>query len=184
MTAKNILSPISVRPCIKCGSFGRTANGKCKACKIVSNAAYNAANIEKRKALDAAWYAANRGKVKDSNAAWKAANPKKATVYSLAWGKKNPEARKIFDHNRNARKANNGGSLSKGIATKLFKLQNGMCPCCKQSLGANYHIDHIVPLALGGSNSDDNAQLLRATCNLQKNKKHPIDFMQQRGFLL
>jgi 5-methylcytosine-specific restriction endonuclease McrA len=45
-------------------------------------------------------------------------------------------------------------------------------------------MDHIIPLALGGANTDDNIQLLRATCNLQKHTKHPIDFMQQRGYLL
>jgi len=27
-------------------------------------------------------------------------------------------------------------------------------------------------------------QLLNAICNLQKHAKHPVDFMQERGFLL
>lgn len=45
-------------------------------------------------------------------------------------------------------------------------------------------MDHIVPLALGGSNTDGNIQLLRATCNQQKHAKHPVVFMQERGFLL
>lgn len=35
-----------------------------------------------------------------------------------------------------------------------------------------------------GTNTDDNIQLLRKLCNLQKSAKHPVDFMQQRGFLL
>jgi 5-methylcytosine-specific restriction endonuclease McrA len=51
-------------------------------------------------------------------------------------------------------------------------------------LGDNYHLDHIVPLAIGGTNTDDNIQLLRQKCNQQKSAKHPIDFMQSRGFLL
>ena len=38
--------------------------------------------------------------------------------------------------------------------------------------------------ALGGLNADSNMQLLRAECNLQKSAKHPVDFMQSRGFLL
>jgi len=41
-----------------------------------------------------------------------------------------------------------------------------------------------MPLALGGANADDNIQLLRSTCNQQKHAKHPVDFMQQKGFLL
>jgi hypothetical protein len=32
--------------------------------------------------------------------------------------------------------------------------------------------------------TDFNVQLLCATCNLNKNAKDPIDFMQSRGFLL
>jgi len=53
-----------------------------------------------------------------------------------------------------------------------------------QPLGDDFHMDHIMPIALGGSNTDDNMQLLRKECNLQKQAKHPIDFMQSRGLLL
>lgn len=87
--------------------------------------------------------------------------------------------------NREAKKRANGGVLSKGLAQKLFKLQRGKCACgCKQSIGDNYHLDHIMPIALGGFNTDENIQLLRATCNQEKHAKHPIDFMQSKGFLL
>ena len=87
-------------------------------------------------------------------------------------------------HNRRARVRETGGKLSSDLADKLFKLQKGKCPCCAQPLGDDYHLDHKMPIALGGSNTDGNMQLLRAVCNLQKAKKHPIDFMQIRGFLL
>lgn len=39
-------------------------------------------------------------------------------------------------------------------------------------------------IALGGTNTDDNVQLLRAECNNFKRAKHPADFMRQRGFLI
>jgi 5-methylcytosine-specific restriction endonuclease McrA len=74
--------------------------------------------------------------------------------------------------------------LSKDISQKLFKIQNGLCACCRKPLGDNFHLDHIMPMALGGSNTDDNIQLLRSRCNQQKHAKHPVDFMQERGFLL
>lgn len=75
------------------------------------------------------------------------------------------------------------GKLSAGLSRKLWDLQRGLCPCCEQELG-KFHMDHIMPISLGGTNTDDNIQLLRQTCNLQKGNKHPIDFMQERGFLL
>jgi 5-methylcytosine-specific restriction endonuclease McrA len=87
--------------------------------------------------------------------------------------------------NRRARKNASAGKLSFNLAEKLFKLQHGKCACgCKKHLGKDYHLDHIMPLALGGANTDNNIQLLRKQCNWQKHAKHPIDFMQSRGFLL
>lgn len=105
-------------------------------------------------------------------------------AYSAAWYAGNPDA-PLINQNRRARGIKSVGMLSKGLADKLFALQRGKCACgCKQPLGDDYHLDHIIPLALGGANTDDNIQLLRPLCNHQKNAKHPIDFMQSRGYLL
>lgn len=205
---------IPVHPCVKCGATERYKDGRCKACKKsrvaewyatnlnqvksaraayhASNpskrqdqqAAWAAANTDKVKTQQAAWYSANPDKRKNMVAAWQAANPDKKKATDAAWRAANPEALRIQNQNRRALKKKAGGTLSKGLSAKLFKLQNGKCPCCKRPLGDNYQLDHIVPLALGGSNVDDNIQLLRQRCNGQKNAKHPIDFMQQRGFLL
>lgn len=150
----------------------------------IKAAVYYAKNLEKNKARSAAYYAANTNKATLSNAAWAKANIDKVKAYKKAWAKANPEVNRIKAQNRRARKRKNGGTLSKGLAQKLFKLQKGKCPCCKQPLGNEFNLDHIMPIALGGSNTDDNIQLLRSSCNNQKSAKHPIDFMQQRGFLI
>lgn len=148
-------------------------------------AKWNAENPEKAKAAHAKVYAANVDKIKAQVANWKSANPDKAKASAAKWKASNPESCRVYSHNRRARKRKNGGKLSSGISERLFKLQRGKCACgCGQSLGDDYHLDHIMPLALGGSNTDENIQLLTATCNMQKNAKHPIDFMQSRGFLL
>jgi 5-methylcytosine-specific restriction endonuclease McrA len=192
----------------------RKKNGDCKPCAKVRAAIWAAKNSDLLKARYAAWRIANLDKEKANNLAWYAANIeraratrrdyqstnaeqlklKKAAYYIAnadsikaavaAWHKANPEAVRINSHNRRARERDNGGKLSRGLAAKLFKLQRGKCPCCKQPLGDNFHLDHVVPIALGGSNTDDNIQLLRQRCNNQKSAKDPIDFMQQRGFLL
>lgn len=205
---------ISARPCDKCGTIERYKNRNCKACTKIRMAAYRAANpgkaqadmavwraanpdrvksikstwhdanLEKVKAIKSAWAAANPNKVTISNAAWYAANTDKVNAYQAGWRKANPETVKIYSHNRRARERDAGGTLSKGLSAKLFKLQQGKCPCCAQLLGDDYHLDHIMPLVLGGTNMDSNIQLLRAKCNLQKNAKEPIQFMRQRGFLL
>lgn len=144
-----------------------------------------AANPEKKRATNIAWAIANPDKVSAARAAWRAENPEKCKELAHKWRAANPDAGRINSHNRRARKRANGGRLSHDIAEHLFKLQRGKCACgCKQSLGDDYHLDHIMPLALGGPNADDNIQLLRSTCNQKKSTKHPVDFMQSKGYLL
>ena len=146
---------------------------------------YRAANREKVLASKAAWHAANRELANAKSTAWRAANPERKKANDDAWRAANPEKTRINKHNRRARERSLGGKLSVGLSDKLFKLQRGKCACgCKQSLGTEYHMDHIMPLALGGRNEDSNIQLLHKSCNLKKNAKHPIDFMQSLGFLL
>lgn len=70
--------------------------------------------------------------------------------------------------------------LSTDISARLYAKQRGMCPCCNRPLGRNYHIDHIMPIALGGTNTDDNVQLLRASCNAAKGASHPDAFRDHR----
>ena len=118
-----------------------------------------------------------------SNAKRRIKNPEAERARCREWFAKNPDKRAIYQHNRQA-KITESGRLSSDLASKLYKLQKGKCACCSSPLGDDYHLDHIMPLALGGLNVDGNMQLLTATCNMQKNTKHPIDFMRSKGFLL
>jgi 5-methylcytosine-specific restriction endonuclease McrA len=187
------------RPCAKCGAVDRGPEGRCRSCKRARNAEWRAANKEKIVAYSAAYYATNAGKMaaytaayrakhpgkaKMNSAAWRAANPEKVRANKAAYHAAHPEARRIHRHNRKARKRENGGVLSQGLSAKLFALQRGKCACCKQPLGDDYEMDHIMPIALGGPNVDSNIQLLCGRCNNKKNAKHPIDFMQSMGKLL
>lgn len=192
------------------GKKGDLLRASCKSCQRVAAAKWVSANREKKNAMNAKWraenpekvkasqqktrlknpgrykkwYYANKDKAFDAVARWAAANPDKVKSYDAKRHAARPEYYKIIQQNRRARKRQSGGKLSTGLAKKLFELQRGKCPCCKKYLGDGYHLDHIMPLALGGSNTDDNIQLLCSKCNLQKNAKHPVDFMQKRGFLL
>ena len=172
--------------CKECNSSAGAAWYKANKDHVnAKSAAWLEANKDRRKVLNAAWSATNRDRQRATTAAWAKAHPERVIAKSSAWQKAHPEYHRIIEHNRRARKREAGGKLSQGLAAKLFKLQRGKCACgCKQPLGTDYHLDHRMPLALGGSNTDDNIQLLRATCNMQKSAKHPVDFMRQRGFLL
>jgi hypothetical protein len=164
---------------------GRSARYAANLEKVrASNAAWYAANPERAKRVNSAWAANNSERIRAAKASWKAANPEKVKAGKARHYSANPGAWRIYNQNRRSRKLENGGNLSQGLSAKLFKLQKGKCPCCNKPLGEDFHLDHVMPLARGGSNTDSNIQLLRASCNLSKSAKDPVQFMQQRGFLI
>ena len=168
------------------------------------NARYKAwrqRNLDEQKAKEAARRAAEPEKYAETAKAWRAKNAEKLRAYeaarakttgrraitrkcSEAWKVANPEARRNHVRTRRARIAEVGGVLSKNIEAKLLQLQRGKCVVCQVALGAARHVDHILPIALGGANVDDNVQLLCPPCNQSKGAKHPVEFMQSRGALL
>lgn len=206
MTATAILKP--VKPCVKCGASDRKQNGNCKPCAKACSAKYRSANQEalrlknklyvlankdKKQLSDAAYYAENAQRIRERdskeiiakrNATYYKNNTLKVQQANNEWSKNNRWSARIRKQNRRVRIKGSGGVLSKGLVGKLFDLQQGKCACCKVGLGKTFHLDHIMPLALGGENIDSNMQLLRQRCNTEKKAKHPVEFMQSRGFLL
>jgi len=179
--------------CIKCKS---EFNGRrCLPCNRLRNRVRAKANPEKTKAYKAKYEALNREKLNakrvlkyaenKANGIYRIQNPINNRYRVADYAAKNPDYYRIKRHLRRARKHLSGGTLSAGLTEKLLILQIGKCACCRATLTkTKFHLDHIMPLALSGSNTDDNIQLLCPACNQSKHSKHPIDFMQSRGFLL
>lgn len=150
----------------------------------VAKAQHRKDNSEKVRSYRVNYRKDNLEKIKSYEVNYRKDNSEKRKSYAVNWRKANPEKRRSYEQNRRARKKNNGGKISPDLAKKLYEKQKGKCICCKQSLGKDYHLDHIMPLALGGNNEDWNIQLLKTSCNLQKGAKHPVEYMQSRGLLL
>ena len=142
------------------------------------------ANREKARVRAQEWHKANPERAKHSKRAWAAANTIKVRAIRSKWLKSNPEYNRAKEHQRRARKVRAGGIHTAQDVKNLLILQRHRCTACNTSLRPGYHIDHVMPLALGGGNGPDNIQLLCPPCNAKKHAKHPIDFMQERGFLL
>ena len=174
----------ALAPCSQCGSSEKNSRGECIPCARLSRARYRAANKEKLRAKLALYRTANAEKLRAGWSRYYIENAETRRAYAARYSAANPDGRRRRQLAYRARKAAVGGNLSPGLSERLLTLQRGKCACCGKHLGKDYHLDHIMPLALGGSNTDDNIQLLRARCNLQKHAKHPVEFMRLRGLLL
>lgn len=60
----------------------------------------------------------------------------------------------------------------------IYNRANGRCQLCgRKILYEEMTVDHIVPLAMNGSNSDDNLQCACKSCNAQKAAYLPEEFI-------
>jgi 5-methylcytosine-specific restriction endonuclease McrA len=176
------LKPLSEFPRNRGFADGR--HTQCSSCNRERALAWAAANRERSREKAREWYSKNPERAKANVAAWQAKNGEKKRSAEAEWKRKNAVRVRLHNAERRALKRVAGGGLSPDIVQQLMEKQRGKCPCCGKSLGRDFHLDHITPLIDGGAHADANMQLLRARCNLQKNRKDPIQFMQERGFLL
>ena len=149
------------------------------------NAAYYSENRERLLEVMKAYRLQNRPAINAKVRQWQDENREHVRKKNMEWYRKNPEL--VADHQRlrRARLFGAEGNHSHEDINKLWEVQKNTCACCRKKITRkNAHIDHIIPLALGGSNFATNLQLLCAFCNISKGAKHPLEFMQSRGYLL
>jgi 5-methylcytosine-specific restriction endonuclease McrA len=80
-----------------------------------------------------------------------------------------------------ARKKNAPGRFKRADIKRMLKEQNGICVTCPADISLTYQVDHIVPLARGGTNWPDNLQLLCGPCNQSKGPKTMSEWIAWRA---
>lgn len=67
---------------------------------------------------------------------------------------------------------------------KMYELQEGKCAYCMVSLNLTYHVEHIIPLCVGGTNRESNLCLSCPECNLMAGTKVFNDFNSKQRWIL
>jgi 5-methylcytosine-specific restriction endonuclease McrA len=138
--------------------------------------AYREANREVIAARRKAYYEANRETVLARNKAHREASREAYAAQRKAHYEANREVILTRKKARNFRKTT--------IVNHLLVHQRGRCAICHCDVIENHHLDHIVPLAKGGTNERTNFQLLCPPCNLKKSAADPVEHAQRHGKLL
>ncbi|MCO7736415.1 HNH endonuclease [Brucella intermedia] len=120
------------------------------------------------------------------NAARKFQNTPEGIEARKQWRFDNPD--KVREYNRNSkakRKGAEGTHTAEDIRDILTR-QKYKCVECGASVRkkSNRHVDHIMPIALGGTNWPFNLQVLCPSCNLSKHAKHPLEWAREKGRLV
>lgn len=113
-------------------------------------------------------------------------NAEAARQRAKEWREKNPERAAHNDRTKRARKRNARGSHTADDVSNLLHRQRFRCVYCNTSIRRKEarHVDHIMPLKLGGANDISNIQILCARCNMSKKASHPIDYANRIGLLV
>lgn len=115
---------------------------------------------------------------------WRAANPEQSTRMMREWRAANTERARQHDANKSARRRSAVGTYTAEDVSRLQRLQGFKCAECGKSTKKTYHVDHIMPLALGGANWPTNLQILCPPCNQHKHARHPLEWAKLNGRLV
>lgn len=132
-------------------------------------------NKERKKETARRWYIANAEDQRRRSREWAAANPDKVKKNAA---KKTAEDHKAARHRRKARKLNAVGKWSAADLRIVKSILGDMCLKCGSA--ERISVDHVIPLAMGGSNQPTNLQPLCTSCNSRKGSRSMADYRTKK----
>jgi 5-methylcytosine-specific restriction endonuclease McrA len=131
--------------------------------------------LRKDRELQRRWVAKNRERVRARDAKRRAKPERKAwqAAYWKKWRAENLErAREIARKGAVVRYARLCGSVIEDVEPGfVFERDRGICGICGLPVDpANWHLDHIEPLALGGPHSYSNVRVTHPKCNMARSR--------------
>jgi len=137
---------------------------------------YRANNPEKVRAAVRKWQRENP----EGAYRYRTENPEKVRENYVKWCAEHPENLRIIQHRRRARKLGAAGTCSAEQLRARANLHGGRCYICalQNKLTPYEAIDHVIPLAKGGSNWPSNLRPICNRHNQQKGMKSLREFLE------
>lgn len=168
------------KPCPSGHNEGRfTSTGSCVICIKQKCKEWKKDNKQHNRDYAMKRHWEKRDEIIEKTRQWRIKNPELAKKLTKEWHKKNPEANRKYAHIRKCRIKKTGGKYTLKEIRNLMNEQGCLCVYCKINISQKYHVDHIMPISLGGSNWIENIQLLCVDCNQSKHNKHPEIFRKE-----
>jgi 5-methylcytosine-specific restriction endonuclease McrA len=147
--------------------------------------AWGKANRDKRRVIERNYLASDVGREKRKNARLsRYASTSKMREAVHKWRSENPKRVLEYNRRREARRRGAEGWYDLDDIKRSRELQKDRCAYCRVKLCGGGHVDHIMPIILGGTNNPDNLQVTCGPCNMRKGGKPPQEFARQLGMLL
>lgn len=133
-------------------------------------------NREKRLEQNRKWYEANSEKHNEKCRKWSKANRDKKRKSFSKWQKANPEKVREHIHRRRARMANAAGSFTAEQCQARLEYHGNRCIYC--GCDGKMTIEHLIPMARGGTNWPANLAPSCQSCNSSKGAKTHFEFLE------
>ncbi len=117
---------------------------------------YYAQNADKVKRRIQSYRDANRELVRGQWRGFYQRNRSRRLEQAKVWNASNPARLAANRHRRRARVLSVGGTFTKQDVLLALRSQKGRCWHCGEAVGDKYEVDHLIPIARGGSNDARN----------------------------
>lgn len=74
--------------------------------------------------------------------------------------------------------------MGKRLVQSMYKDQEGKCAYCFKDIGVDYHVEHIIPVSVGGTNNRVNLCLSCPRCNLIAGSMYFASYEAKRDYIL
>ncbi len=134
-------------------------------------------NREAVAARGKAWRLAHPERCREYTKVWQRQNVKQCSAYMKQYRNANPEWLRVWNRNLKLRRKGVPGQHRPHHVRLIYASQEGLCYYCSTQLLGVFQIDHMVPVARGGTNWPSNLCCACGACNQAKRAMTAEEFL-------